>query len=78
MENPNDFGRDFFRVGTLRCGLLTGFLGIAIAFSLLFLGFWKTLFIVVFFVGGFALGAYSHKIEWVKNLINSLFPPKGE
>ncbi len=78
MENPNDFGRDLFRVGTLSCGIFTGILGVILALMLLFLGFWKTLFILVFFAGGFALGAFSRKVDWFKNLINRLFPPKGE
>jgi len=76
MEKPN--GGDFFRVGTPQCGLVTGLLGVVLAFLFLFLGFWNTIFVLAFFVGGFFLGAYTHKVEWFKKVINRMFPPKGE
>ena len=56
MEDRNDNKQGFFRVGTPRCGLITGLLGAAIALMLIFLGFWKTLLLFVlvgiaFFIG---------------------------
>lgn len=78
MEDRNGLGRDFFRVGTPQCGLLTGLLGIALALMLLFLGFWRTLVIALFFVVGYALGAFTNKTESIKGFINKIFPPKGE
>ena len=76
MEKKDMF--DFFRFGTPQCGVAMGLVGIAVACLLLFLGFWKTLFIAVFFAGGFFLGAFNHKTDWLKKQINRLFPPKGE
>ncbi len=78
MEDRNDNKQGFFRVGTPRCGLITGLLGAAIALMLIFLGFWKTLLVALFFAGGYAFGAYTHKGEILKGWINRLFPPKGE
>ncbi len=78
MDDRNGFGRDFFRVGTPACGLVTGVLGIVLAFLLIFLGLWKTLVIVLFFVCGYALGAFTNKVAAFKAFINKLFPPKGE
>lgn len=69
---------DFFTIGTPQCGLLMGLAGVALAFLLIFVGFWKTLLIALFFVGGFALGACGKKAETMKKLINRMFPPKGE
>ena len=76
MEKKNSF--EFFRVGTPQCGLTMGLGGVVLAFLLLFLGFWKTLFIAAFFAIGFFAGAFNHKTDWIKKQINRLFPPKGE
>ena len=74
MEN----GNRFFQVGTPQCGFLMGLCGVAIAFLLLFAGFWKTLLVVVLFALGFVLGSRTNKLEAMKTVINRLFPPKGE
>lgn len=78
MDERKGPGSDFFRVGTPQCGLLTGLIGVAVAFLLIFLGFWNTLVIALFFLVGYALGAFTHKLDGVKLFINKLFPPKGE
>jgi len=79
MDNPENPKRlAFFRVGTPQCGLITGLLGAVLAFLFLFLGFWNTLFVIAFFGGGFFLGAFTHKVEWLKKAINRMFPPRGE
>ena len=78
MEEPKSFGRDFFKIGTPQCGVAIGLAGIALACLLLFLGFWKTLLIAIFFAGGFAIGAFDHKTDRIKKMLNRLFPPKGE
>lgn len=76
MENDNR--PKIFRVGTPLCGLATGILGALIALMLLFLGFWRTLFVAAFFAAGYFMGASTHKTELIKGWINRLFPPKGE
>ena len=73
MENNR-----FFQVGTPQCGFLMGLCGVAVAFLLLFAGFWRTLLIAALFTVGFLLGSHSNKLETMKTIINRLFPPKGE
>lgn len=48
-----------FQLGTPACGLLCGLIGIVIALAFLFLGFWRTLFVAVLFVLGYAVGAFA-------------------
>lgn len=76
MEQQNN--GNWFKIGTVRCGLLFGACGVAIAFMLIFLGFWKTLLVAAFFAFGYWVGAYEGKALLIKNTINRLFPPKGE
>ena len=78
MEDRNGALRDFFRIGTPQCGILMGLFGVAVAFLLIYAGFWNTLLIVLFFAAGYAFGSFSNKTESIKKLINRLFPPKGE
>ncbi len=67
-----------FRVGTPLCGIALGALGAVIALMLLFLGFWRTLFVALLFAVGYFVGACDHKVDLLKSWINRLFPPKGE
>lgn len=76
MEHPD--GNKWLEIGSVQCGLLLGACGVAIAFMLIFLGFWKTLLVALFFAAGYAIGAFRGKTEKIKNIINKLFPPKGE
>ena len=70
----NEFKR--FEIGTPQCGLICALIGVALAFLLIFLGFWKTLFIVLLgCIGGF-VGAVKDKAQFCKNLINKILPPK--
>lgn len=66
------------KIGTPLCGILMGIAGAVLALMLLFLGFWRTLFVAVLFAAGYFLGACANKTEVVKRVINRLFPPKGE
>ena len=52
--------------------------GAAIAFMLIFLGFFKTLLVCALFTLGYWLGSRTDKINAVKQAINKLFPPRGE
>lgn len=70
--------KKFFRVGTPECGLAFGLAGVAVAFLLLFLGFWRTLLVAVLFGLGYFLGASSNKGESIKKAINKVFPPRNE
>ena len=76
MEHQNN--GDWFKIGTVRCGLLFGVCGAALAFMLIFLGFWKTLFVAALCALGYWMGSRSDKVALLKKTINKLFPPKGE
>ena len=51
------------QVGTPLCGIVFGLVGVIIALSLIFLGFWKTLLILVLFGIGYVLGAFGNKAK---------------
>ena len=70
--------KNLLRVGTPLCGLVCGIVGAVIALALLLLGFWRALFVALFFAAGYFVGAYRNKTEIIKGWINRLFPPKGE
>lgn len=70
--------QDLFKVGTPLCGMTMGVLGALTALMLIFLGFWKTVFIVLLAVIGYGFGAYTDKAEKLKAVINRIFPAKGE
>ena len=70
--------KKYFQIGTPQCGLVCGLIGMAVAFLLLFLGFWRTLFVAALFGLGYFLGASSDKMESIKQGINKLIPPKNE
>lgn len=63
--------------GTAACGLLCGTLFVGLAALLLWIGFLKTLFIAAAGAVGVFVGAVENKSDWVKNLINKLFPPRN-
>ena len=69
---------DKFRIGTPQCGLLFAALGAVLALMLLYMGFWRTLFVVVLAAAGYFIGASEDKAESLKALINKVFPPKSE
>ena len=45
--------KNLLRVGTPLCGLVCGMLGVVIALMLLLLGFWRALFVALFFAAGY-------------------------
>jgi uncharacterized membrane protein len=75
MGNPNG---SWYRVGSSQCGLLLGAAGAAVAFMLIFLGFFKTLLVCALFALGYWMGSHTEKIGKIKSAINKLFPPRGE
>lgn len=58
--------------GTPLCGMVCGLVGVIIALSLIFLGFWKTLLILVMFGIGYVLGAFSNKKQMLDATINTI------
>ena len=57
---------------------MIGLCGAVLALMLLFIGFWKTLLIAIFFAVGYLFGSNDQKIAGIKGFINKIFPPKGE
>jgi len=47
-----------------------------LAALLLSVGFWRTLFMVVLCALGVFLGGVKHKSDFIKGVVNRLFPPK--
>ncbi len=78
MDEQQNNQNQWTTIGTTQCGLLCGAIGVALAFLLIFLGFWKSLVIALFFAVGFVLGAFRNKLDAVKKFINSMFPPRGQ
>lgn len=64
--------------GTRACGLLCAALGVALAALLLSIGFWRTLFVVALGAAGLFIGGVKDKGQFIKNLVNRLFPPKDQ
>lgn len=69
---------DKWKIGTPECGVLFGLIGALIALLLLFLGFWRTVFVAVLFAAGYFIGSSKDKAETVRTFINKRFPPKDE
>lgn len=69
---------DKWKIGTPQCGAACAVLGAVLALMLLFLGFWRTVFVALLAAVGYFIGASKNKGEALKNVINKCFPPKGE
>lgn len=69
---------DKFRTGTPLCGIICAALGALLALMLLYMGFWRTLFVIILAAIGYFIGASKDKGEAVKSTINKVFPPKNE
>ncbi len=76
MESKNR-GAKSLQIGTPLCGLVTAIFAAIVALLLVTIGFWKTLFVVVVFVGGYSFGAHKSKMEKIKAFINQKFPNQG-
>ena len=63
---------NWFQVGTPQCGILFGLVGVLVALSLIFLGFWKTVLIALFFGLGYVLGAFRNKKAFVEATISTI------
>ena len=69
MQESN---QKWLQVGTPLCGIVFGLVGVLLAFSLIFLGFWKTLLIVVMFGIGYVLGAFNNKKKFLEATISTV------
>jgi len=71
MQESNQ-NKSWFQVGTPQCGILFGLVGVLLALGLIFLGFWKTVLIVLFFGLGYVLGAFRNKKAFVEATISTI------
>lgn len=69
MQESN---QKWLQVGTPLCGIVFGLVGVAIALSLIFLGFWKSLLIVAMFGIGYVLGAFNNKKKFLEATISTV------
>lgn len=70
--------KEMMTPGTRQCSLLCALLGALVAVLLLFIGFWKTVFILLCAGVGALLGGVGNKKETVRGVINRFFPSKDE
>ena len=70
--------KEIFTPGTPLCELAYAALGVILATLLLTIGFWRTLFIVVFAALGALAGGIGNKRDAVRVAINRSFPPKDK
>ena len=67
-----------FHVGTPECAVFSSCVAMVLGLLFLWLGFWKTLFIFCLMLIGLFIGGVEDKQEWIRNLVNRLFPPRAD
>lgn len=77
-DKLNDWLRLTFRKGTPARALLGALLGMVLAVLLVRYGVWKTLLLIVLGVLGAFIGGVEHKVKWLRDTINRLFPARNE
>ncbi len=65
-----------FEKGTPGYGLLIGILFAVAGFLVMFLGFWKTVVLLLLFAVGYFLGAVNDKQGFARNVANRVIPEK--
>lgn len=70
------FTKNMFKIGTPECAVFFGITAMVLALLFLLVGFWQTLLIAVLVLAGVFCGGVKDKKEWIRNLVNHLFPPK--
>lgn len=78
MNDINDKIRALFKIGTPACGLSFALIGALLCGLAVGIGIPNTLLIALFALLGLFIGAVRHKLSWLRDLINRLFPPKTE
>lgn len=72
----NAFAKNMFKIGTVECAVFFGAAAMVLALLFLLVGFWQTLLIAALVLVGVFLGGVKDKKDWIRNLVNRLFPPK--
>jgi uncharacterized membrane protein len=76
MNRLNEFLEEMVKPGTPQCALFTGFLAFITGLLLIFVGFFKTILIIIIVAVGVFLGAVRNKKEAIRGVVNRLFPPR--
>ena len=72
----NAFVKKMFKVGTPECAITFAVIAMLLALLFLAVGFWRTLLIVLLILLGAFIGGVKDKKEWIRDLVNKLFPPR--
>lgn len=68
---------NIFTIGTPECAIFFAVAAMVLGLLILTIGFWKALLVaVLMLIGGF-LGGVKNKKQWLKNVINRLFPARS-
>lgn len=70
------FVRSLVTVGTPACGAFLGMVGVVLAALLLTIGLGRTLLLAAFCLAGVFVGGVRDKGQFVRDVINRLFPPR--
>ena len=66
-----------FTIGTSECAIFSAVVAMVLALLLLSVGFWKALLVAALMVVGGFLGGVRNKRQWLKDVINRLFPARS-
>ncbi|NLB90340.1 MAG: DUF2273 domain-containing protein [Clostridiales bacterium] len=69
-----DWVRALFKRGTPQCGVAYGLIAFVFSLLLIFVGFWKTVLVVVICAAAVFLGANRNYEQAIKNGINKVLP----
>lgn len=72
----NSFFHQAFRIGTPECAVFSAVVAMLLGLLFLWIGFWKTLLIFVLMLIGAFIGGVEDKQDWIRGLVNRLFPAK--
>lgn len=75
MKSLEEWVRELVTPGTPQCAVFYGIVGIILALFLIFLGFWKTLFVALLCAAGIFTGGVKEKDAFIKKIFNKLLPP---
>ena len=71
------FMEKMLKVGTPECAIFSGVVAMVCALLILLLGFWETVLVALLAAVGAFIGGVKDKKEWLRNVINRLFPARN-
>ena len=74
-ERKNSFA-NIFTIGTPECAIFSAAAAMVLALLFLTVGFWNALLVALLMALGAFLGGVGDKRQWLKNVINRLFPAR--